>query len=100
MKKLLLLSILLSGCAQYCGVEQPTSPTPIYPPMYDVQPLKQLLRQTQNEALRLEQFAKNDNNLLRLRWALEAYKYAAQDLYYAVETSPQATITYQPWQTR
>lgn len=45
MKKLLLLSILLSGCAQYCGV--PPAPVFVNVPGYDTQALQQSLARSQ-----------------------------------------------------
>lgn len=98
-KTLPILAALLTGCAQYAGVTQPVSPTPVYPPMYDVQPLKRLIQQTQIEALKLEEFVNNSDGLLRLQWSLERYKFAAKDLYYDIQTAPAAQISYQPWQT-
>lgn len=100
-KTLLVIALALNtGCATHVEVKQPVSPTPIYPPLYDVKPLKHLLYQTQIEALKLEQFAKNSRGLMRLQWALEAYKFAAKDLYDEIQYAPPAQINYQPWQVR
>jgi hypothetical protein len=100
-KLLLLLPILLTGCATYVGVEQPTSPNPIYPPVYDVEPLKQLLYQTQTEAIKLEKFVKSmqSQNLINLERSLHSYKYSAKDLYDSIVNSPTASVNYTPWQT-
>lgn len=101
MKKLLLIPALalLTGCAQYCGVEQPLSPTPIYPPMYDVRPLRNNLRAGIGQAQKLKAFSAHDNNLMRLNWALDAYNIACVNLLEALDTSNTATISYKPWQT-
>jgi hypothetical protein len=101
MKKLLLPYLaLLTGCAQYCGVEPGTGTygTPIYPPVYDVQPMRNAIYNATNEARKLKQFVGDDRNLIRVIWALEAYETANTDLLGAINTAPGATVTYTPWQ--
>lgn len=99
-RTLLLITLLFTGCAQYCGVEPGTGTygTPIYPPVYDVQPMRNVINAGAVQAQRLRQFAGNDRNLIRLIWALDAYEAANRDLLQAINTSPGATITYTPWQ--
>lgn len=98
MKKLLILSVLLTGCAQYYEPGTGTYGVPIYPPTYDVQPMRNIANAGIVEAQKLRQFVGNDNNLIKLRWALESYESSSRDLIYAINTAQGATITYTPWQ--
>lgn len=98
MKKLLLLSILLTGCASIEPPKEPTSPTPIYPPLYDVRPIRELLPQAQSEAKKLKQFVDRSGRMMRLQWALEAYLSAADELYNEIIYAPPAQVSYEPWQ--
>jgi len=103
MKNILLLPVivLLTGCAQYAGVAEPgtgTYGTPIYPPTFDIHPMRNVLQAGATESQKLMQFVGNDNNLIRLRWALERYQDATEGLYNAINTAPGASITYTPWQ--
>jgi len=105
MKTILLLPALalITGCAQYAGTNNPQvlSPSPIYPPVYDVEPLKQLLRETQAEAIKLETFVKSmqSSNLINLERSLHSYKYSARDLFDSIVNTPTASVNYTPWQT-
>lgn len=101
LKALLLLTVLTTGCATYTEVSPYQTTGPIYPPSYNVQPLKDLLRQTQYEALDLETFVKSmqSQNLINLERSLHAYKYAAKDLYDSIVNTPTASVNYSPWQT-
>lgn len=101
MKKLLLLSAfaLLTGCA-YQGTPNPVSPVPIYPPLYDTQPLKQALHQSQIEALKFKRFVDDSGRMIRLQWALESYTAATKELYNEILSAPPAQVSYYPWQVQ
>lgn len=101
-KTLFILTALITGCVTYPEVSPYQTTGPIYPPSYNVQPLKDLLRQTQNEALDLETFVKSmqSQNLINLERSLNAYKYAAKDLYDDIVNTPTASVNYSPWQTQ
>jgi hypothetical protein len=79
MKKLLLLTILLTGCA-YNG---PEIISLNYPPFinYNTQPLQQSLRETDLEATKLEEFVRRSNNRTDLLQALRASQQANRYLY-------------------
>lgn len=79
MKKLLLFSILLSGCA-YNG---PEIIALNYPPFinYNTQPLRQAIERTDNEAMKLEEFVRRSNNRQDLLQALRTSRQANRDLY-------------------
>ena len=102
MKKLLLLPVLslMTGCATYVGVEQPVSPTPVYPPMYDTRVLKVNIATGLQEAYRLKKFTYTDNNLMRLDWALDAYINANKNLQNALYICNTATLSYNDWQVQ
>jgi hypothetical protein len=101
-KTLLIINLtFVTGCAYHeQGPQYATTPGPIYPPVYDVRPLKQSLRQAQDQALELETFVKQmkSPNLINLERSLNAYKYAARDLYFNIVNTPTATVNYSPWQ--
>jgi hypothetical protein len=99
MKKYLLPSLLVAGCTQYCGVD-PVSPTPIYPPLFDIRPLKQILEQSHPQAQKLKQFVENAGDMVPLQCAVDTYIMATQDLYYQINNTPTAQVQYRPWQTR
>lgn len=106
MKKLLLLPALtvLTGCAQYAGTNnpQPVNPVPVYAPMYDVEPLKLLLQQTQAEANKLEAFVKSmqSPSLSPVDQTLQSYRYSAENLYNTITSTQTASINYSPWQVQ
>ena len=79
MKKLLLLSILFTGCA-YNG---PEIISLNYPPFinYNTQPLQQSLRETDLEATKLEEFVQRSNNRTDLLQALRTSQQANRYLY-------------------
>lgn len=79
MKKLLLLSILMSGCA-YNG---PEIISLNYPPFinYNTQPLQESIRRSDAEAMKLEQFVRRSNNRTDLLQALVTSRQANRNLY-------------------
>jgi len=79
MKKLLLFSILMSGCA----MNGPEIISLNYPPFinYNTQPLQEHLRRTDDESMKLEQFVQRSNNRQDLLQALRASQQANRYLY-------------------
>jgi hypothetical protein len=79
MKKLLLLSILFTGCA-YNG---PEIISLNYPPFinYNTQPLQEYIRRSDAEAMKLEQFVRRSNNRTNLLQTLIASRQANRALY-------------------
>lgn len=79
MKKLLLLSILFTGCA-YNG---PEIISLNYPPFinYNTQPLQEYIRRADAEAMKLEQFVRKSNNRTDLLQTLVSSRQANRALY-------------------
>jgi len=79
MKKLLLLTVLLTGCA-YNG---PEIISLNYPPFinYNTQPLQEHIRRTDAESMKLEQFVRKSNNRTDLLQTLIASRQANRALY-------------------
>ena len=79
MKKFLLLSILMTGCA-YNG---PEIISLNYPPFinYNTQPLQESIRRSDAEAMKLEQFVRRSNNRTELLQTLVNSRRANQALY-------------------
>ena len=102
MRYTLLLIVLLTGCVSYVGTDhpQPVSPIPVYPPLYDVRPVKNALIQAQNEVIGLDQFVSNNSSMFRLKCLIDAYKLAAEDLAYAIDNTTNAQINYHPWRVQ
>jgi hypothetical protein len=79
MKKLLLLSVLFTGCA-YNG---PEIIALNYPPFinYNTQPLQEHLRRVDDESMKLEQFVRRSHNRPELLQALHNSQQANRTLY-------------------
>jgi hypothetical protein len=79
MKKLLLLSILFTGCA-YNG---PEIISLNYPPFinYNTQPLQEYIRRSDAEAMKLEQFVRRSNNRTQLLQSLVNSRQSNRELY-------------------
>jgi hypothetical protein len=94
MRKLLLLSIICSGCAvapEYVGIDYPVqSPyyTPTQPPLinYNTLPLQEHLRRANSESEQLRLFALRSTNRQDLVQAILQSQAANQRLYYKLKT--------------
>jgi len=79
MKKLLLLSILFTGCA-YNGPQIISLNNPPFI-NYNTQPLQEYIRRTDAESMKLEQFVRRSNNRTDLLQTLIASRQSNRALY-------------------